>query len=279
MASKPLPLSFSTLGTSELNWADTLSLAASAGFHGVEIRCLDGKTIAPESFSELLPAPTELSEQLNHHQVSVPMLGTSAKLLDRTAGELEDLAGFAKLADAIDCPWLRIFDGGPKGGAPTEQQLEESSKFLDQWNALRKAEGFKAQIAVETHDALVTCATTRSVMAALPHFDILWDTHHTWRTGNESLTEYYQLVKERTVHFHLKDSIDRPSARKPFTYIEPGLGEFPWDELRGLLESNAPDGYLSFEWERHWNPELPAMAEVMKGYLKIVGNWEKNSQN
>ena len=65
------------------------------------------------------------------------------------------------------------------------------------------------------------------------------------------------------MHYHVKDSVDRPSKRKPFTYVEPGTGEFPWPALGELLRERKPNAQISFEWEQHWNPELADIEDVM----------------
>ncbi len=274
MTSKRFQTSFSTLGCSDYSWPKILNFASENQFDGVEPRCVAGETLSPENFRQLLPAPETLKQQLLEHGLFMPMLGTSVKLLERSSGEIDDLIEFARFADTVGCPWLRIFDGGQTAMTPDAKQLEETAAFLQKWEDVRHQEGFTAQLAVETHDALVSGPVTEAVMKALPPFAILWDTHHTWRTGGESLAGYFTLVQSRVVHFHVKDSINRPSKRKPFTYVKPGLGEFPWSELEDLLAGKASSSYLSFEWERHWNPELPPISEVVDGFKKATSGWK-----
>ena len=119
---------------------------------------------------------------------------------------------------------------------------------------------------------MANLAISRDIVKALPKFNVLWDTHHTWRSG-EDLAAYYDLVSDRTVHFHVKDSVDRPSKRKPFTYVEPGTGEFPWVELGQTLKNRPPEARISFEWEQHWNPELADIETVMPAFLRMTDNW------
>ena len=86
---------------------------------------------------------------------------------------------------------------------------------------------------VETHDALCTTAALRQFLTLAPGTAILWDAHHTWRKGGEDPLATWQALKPHIVHIHIKDSISRPSARHPFTYVPPGDGEFPIAPLRG----------------------------------------------
>ncbi len=270
--SSPFRKSFSTLGSPNLSWEETLNFAQQHNFDGVELRCLDGNVLAPSSLPSLLPAAESFSSELTKRGLQFQMLGTSVKLLNRTPDELADLRELARYADATGCPWLRIFDGGSANEPLTDQVLAETSTFLNEWEKLRETERIRCQVAVETHDAFASMSQTAHAIEQLPSFHILWDTHHTWRFG-EKLSDYYDVVRDRTVHYHLKDSVDRPSKRKPFTYVCPGTGEFPWAELKEILQSAPPQGFLSFEWEKHWNPELAPIDEVAGDFHRMTENW------
>lgn len=263
---------FSTLGSPQFTWSEVIQFAQKADLESIEIRCLAGDVVEPSKFDALLPPLSQARQDLADAKLSLAMIGTSVKLLDRSEDELEKLSSFAALADQLGCPWLRIFDGGSAATPPLVEVIGQTREFLEQWAAIRSKSGYRCDLAIETHDAMASLTTTRSILSALPHFNVLWDTHHTWRNG-ESLSEYYSLVKDRTVHFHVKDSVDRPSKRKPFTYVEPGTGEFPWPILGELLRDRKPNARISFEWEQHWNPELADIEDVMPAFLRQTDNW------
>ena len=268
-----LPRCYSTLGSSLFTWDEVLKFAQLSNLSSVEIRCLEGGVVEPAKFDSLLPSPQQAKADLEAHGLTLAMMGTSVKLLDRTPDELDSLKHFARVADALECPWLRIFDGGSAQESPSEDTFKQTSDFLGQWSHVRATEGFRCDIAVETHDAMANLAISRNIIKGLPQFNVLWDTHHTWRSG-EDLAEYYTLVRDRTVHYHVKDSIGRPSKRKPFTYVEPGTGEFLWAELGRLLTDRNPESRISFEWEQHWNPELANIEEVMPAFLRMTETWK-----
>ena len=66
------------------------------------------------------------------------------------------------------------------------------------------------------------------------------------------------------VHVHVKDSVSRPSARHPYTYVLPGDGEFPAAPLFAELRAGGFDGPVSLEWERMWHPYLPPLDEALR---------------
>jgi len=114
----------------------------------------------------------------------------------------------------------------------------------------------------ETHDALCTMAALRSFLARAPGMAILWDAHHAWRKGGEDPLATWQALKPHIVHIHMKDSISRPSARHPFTYVPPGDGEFPIAPLRAVLAAEF-SGTASFEWEKLWHSYLVPLEEAL----------------
>ena len=264
---------FSTLGSSELSFAETLDLAARHQISAIEIRCLSGETIAPDNFSTLFPPVGAALAQLQAAQVDLTSLGTSVKLLDSKTGDIETLVKFAQFADQTQCKWLRIFDGGTIGSLPSPEDWERAQTLVTAWQSRRKELGLNAEIMIETHDGLTSVPSVVLFRQKLPQTALLWDSHHTWRAGGESLSDYYTAARDAIVHIHVKDSIDKPSARKSFTYCLPGQGEFPWEQLKPLVRDDQFSGKLSLEWERHWHPYLAPLAEALPPYQEILASW------
>ena len=117
---------------------------------------------------------------------------------------------------------------------------------------------------IETHDALVSGAAIAQFLEAAPAgTHILWDAHHTWNKGGEDLGDTWRQIRSAVVHIHVKDSIDRPSEKHPFTYVPPGEGIFPMASLLAALTADHYAGPLSLEWERKWHPYLGPVEEAL----------------
>jgi sugar phosphate isomerase/epimerase len=70
-------------------------------------------------------------------------------------------------------------------------------------------------------------------------------------------------------HVHVKDlKLTAGTAN----YVLTGEGEFPFDPMLAELEAVCYQGFLSFEWEKQWHPEL-ATPEVA---LPHFANWWKD---
>ena len=266
------PLCFSTLGCAELNFAQTIALAREFQIGAIEVRCLSGQTIEPSNFSTHFPPPSSAWPEVDTSKVELTGLGTSVKLMNPRPTDLDDLIHFARLADNLQCPWLRVFDGGNIGHPLSSDDLTAAQDLVNAWESARQKLNLNAQLMVETHDGLTSIEAITRFREVLPEVAILWDTHHTWRAG-ESLSGYHQTAKSAIVHIHVKDSIDVPSSRKPFTYCLPGEGQFPWSELGQLLRTQAFLGKISLEWERHWHPDLDPIQLALPLYRNILAQW------
>lgn len=251
---------FSTLGCVGLSWPGVAALASAQGIEGVELRGLGGELDLPAYFSRTYGTPAALAGAIRHSSVSLVALNTSFSLAGHGAENRAALLDYVPWAEACGVPWLRVFDGKEEGAG---KFLPEALVTLRWWDELRAAQGWRTQLMIETHDSLVDTARLESFLAAAPHAAILWDAHNTWRKGGELPEVLWPAIRHRVVHVHVKDSIDQPSARHPFTYTLPGAGQFPMAALRDALAQDGYAGFVSLEWERHWHPYLPPLEEAL----------------
>lgn len=262
-------LCVSTLGCPEKSLAEALSLAARWQLPYLELRALEGRLDLPAYFRERYGRPETWRKMLADHGVRIRCLGTSAKLFGGKAVQREELMAFARLAEELAAPYLRVFDGGAVDQEPTEVERQEARDLLHWWNQWAAEVKTPVQLAIETHDLF--CRTTR--IPALEEslggrLTILWDTHHTWKKAGEAVGDTFARVQASCPHAHVKDSISQPSARHPFTYVQPGLGEFPLRETMHLLASQ-PETTVCLEWEKQWHPYLNSLDEAIADWLKL----------
>lgn len=257
---------FSTLGCPERTLDEVLALARDFGLRGVELRCLGGTTDLPGWLAKTYGTPAALAAWLRESKVSVLALDTSLKLAQRTAAEQEAFLKLVPWAEALNVPHLRVFDGGVAGDPAAVQQVAEGWRW---WSELRLKNGWRTDVMIETHDSLVNTSALLTLIREAPGCRILWDSHHTWKKGGEDPVATWAAIKSQVVHIHVKDSVSRPSARHPFTYVLPGEGEFPMPPLKAVLESEFT-GPVSLEWELLWHPYLPPLEAALK---KAAGGW------
>ncbi len=250
---------FSSLGSPELNLEQTLALAARHGLPGVELRALAGTIDLPAHFAAAYGAPGKLAAKLRSSPVKILSLDTSLKLAENTPEQRADFLKFLPWAEALGVPRLRVFDGGHVGDAATHRAMADTVAW---WRALRAENKWRADLMVETHDALATSASILGFERLAPGAGILWDTHHTWKVGRENPVDTWRAIKAHVVHLHVKDSVSIPSGKHAFSYRLPGEGEFPMAPLRKVIRAEY-NGPVSLEWERLWHPELAPVEDAL----------------
>lgn len=251
---------FSTLGCTELSLGEVARLAERHGSPGVELRGLGGTLDLPKYLEQSLGPPGNAIASQIVEPVRIFALDTSFKLSDEDTGNREALLRFVPWAEALKVRWLRVFDGGSSGNAG---ELERAAATLAWWRELRARNGWKCDVMIETHDSLFTAAAIGRFVALVPDAAVLWDSHHTWRRGSENPMKTWNAIKGNVVHVHVKDSVARPSARHPFTYVLPGDGEFPAETLFSALRADQFAGPVSLEWEKLWHPYLAPIEEAL----------------
>ena len=73
---------------------------------------------------------------------------------------------------------------------------------------------------------------------------------HTYRDGGRAFEPYYELLKPRIHHLHVKD------CTKDLKLVLCGEGDVPLREIASVLRDDGFRWYVSFKWEKVWHPDL-----------------------
>lgn len=257
----------STLGCPEYSLEQVLELARGHHLDAVEIRALSNTLDVPAVLAAAYGTPAKLAERMRSAPAPIVSLDTSLKLADNKPEDRAAFLQFVPWAEACGAPWLRAFDGGKNADAATHRAMADTVAW---WRAEKQKHGWKTDLMIETHDALFTAASIKQFLALAPGTAILWDSQHTWRNGGETPLDTWRAIKADVVHIHVKDSISKPSAKHPFSYVLPGEGEFAMAPLRAVLASEFK-GCVSLEWERLWHPYLAPLDDALTAAAKR--NW------
>ncbi|HUR60133.1 MAG TPA: sugar phosphate isomerase/epimerase [Opitutaceae bacterium] len=252
---------FSTLGCPELSLEETLALAAKHRIDAVELRALGGTVELPAYLQARYGSPEALARLVKAQPVRIASFDTSWHLAGGAPEEREAFRAFLPWAEALAVPWLRVFDG--KGPLEQSAALAQAAESVRWWRAVRRERGMRADIMVETHDSLFTAAAIQQFQSAAPGTAILWDSHHTWRKGEEDPLVTWREIRGGVAHVHVKDSVAVASARHPFTYVLPGDGGFAIAALLDALRADGFSGAVSLEWEKMWHPYLPPLDTAL----------------
>lgn len=255
--------SFSTLGCPDKSWDEALALVTRYGLDGLEVRALSGSLDVPKALRARFGSPEKIAGEVL--PVRCFGLNTSFRLIGGDEDARRELLDFVPWAEALGVPYLRVFDGGKFTGELDAASQASAEGNLAWWREQRSAWGWNVDLMVETHDALCRAPVISALQETLAEpVALLWDSHHTWRKGGEDPLSTWAVVRPWTVHIHFKDSISRPSAKLPYTYVVPGEGEMALQALFDRLRADAYAGALSLEWEKKWHPDLPELEVALE---------------
>jgi sugar phosphate isomerase/epimerase len=288
----PVHLSLTTLGCPAWGVERVFSEASRMGYQGVELRCLEGRTIAPDLSAEVR---REIRRRAAQSGCPVVALGASSAFSSPDPEERrrqeEDLRGMVALAAEIGAPMVRAYGGGwprryerdeareyggsfPAGAAEDEvcDRIAESV-----WRVVPAARAAGVLVVLETHDGLSSARRMRKVLDRLdtPQVQALWDVLHPTRVG-ETPEEVWGLIGDRVRHVHFKDAFRGPDGR--WRAAMDGEGHVPQRRCLQVLRGAGYAGWLTLEWEKYWEPEiaepeaaLPRKLEIVRGWLAELG--------
>lgn len=256
----PLLRAFSTLGCPELGADQVFALARSHGLSAIELRALGGSLDLPAALVRAFGTPKGLASAVSAARLGVVSLDTSFRLVGGSPDDREALLAHGDWAEAAGVPSLRVFDGGREAGEPF---FEEAKQTLAWWSEVRRSRGWSVDLAIETHDLLVTSERILEAVHHMPGARIVWDSHHTWRLGGEDPIATWNRIAPWVAQIHVKDSRLVAGAALPYSYVLPGAGDFPARALLDRLERDNFSGAVSLEWERLWHPSLPPLDEAL----------------
>ncbi|MEV7520166.1 sugar phosphate isomerase/epimerase [Streptomyces sp. NPDC091371] len=251
---------FSTLGLPGTPLDRAAALAASHGFHGLELRAHPEEPLHPGT-----PAAERAAGLRTLGAAGITALGIAGYAQVAAPGEdepvLAELRGLVGLAADLEAPYVRVFPGGgdqPEAAADARavRRLRAAAPF---------AERHGVRILLETHDSHRTAAAAARVLDAVarPGAGALWDVLHTW-LGGESPAESLRTLGPHLGYVQVKDV----ASPRELTPLGLGAGTLP---LAEAVRAAPPDGWLCWEYEKRWYPaaaELPAQLTRGREYLE-----------
>jgi sugar phosphate isomerase/epimerase len=254
----------STIGCAEFSLPEICKLLSDFGLHDLEIRGIDGRVDLAQWAVDKGWSPLRGTALLAQHQIQFRVAGSSFKLVGNDDKSRAEMMAFCQWADSWGARYVRAFGGGTWGQSLTDKDYDQAAQSVAWWQQEKKQRGWRIELLLETHDGFSASGPCRDLLARLREpIGIIWDTHHTWRLGGESPSESWSQLARWIRHVHVKDSITKPSARHPYTYVLPGDGEMPLKQVVEVLRENHFTGMVSLEWERLWHPYLPPLREAL----------------
>src|SRR5829696_5678462 len=269
-----MKLAFSTLGCPDWELGDVARAARACGYAGVELRALGGSLdlLSRPEFQPGRAARTR--EWLAGEGVEVCCVDTSCTFDSADDSErrrqVELAVRHCELAAALGAPLIRVFPDLVPTGATFEETRDRISDSLREVARLAPR---GVRVGLETHGDFARGHVTADIIrrADHPNLCVIWDAANTFASGEE-VEESAAAVAPFLAHVHLRDA--RPMGREHWTPVLAGRGLVPFGRVVAALGKLDYRGYVSFEFEKYWHPEiegpevsLPDFAAAMRGLL------------
>ena len=252
------------MGAPQMELPELEGLCPEFGMDFLELRTLAGTTALPDYFRKR-------PDLARNSIFPVRVVSTNLRLAEAMPKDIDAFLEFARLADALGAPYVRVFGGGGWEKPLPDGFLEQAAINATRCRDKMSEAGVRCEMLLETHSAFSSAELCARLCEQAPgSLFILWDSHHTWKLAGETLEESWRTIGAHVRHIHYKDSRSIPSGRHPFSYVLPGTGEFPSLDLLRLLAAQNYTGGVSLEWERLWHPELPALSKALSAFQALL---------
>ncbi|MFI1165204.1 sugar phosphate isomerase/epimerase family protein [Streptomyces sp. NPDC020801] len=251
-----MKLAFSTLGVPGLPVPDVVRLAATHGYHGVELRAHPEEPVHPgidraqrdRVAAEFKAGGVEILGLSGYARVAAP--GDDAPVF----AEIRELL---ELAHDLGAPFVRVLPGGDPE-QPREEADATAARRLG--TAAEHAADLGVRILLETHDSHRTGADAMRVLGLVGHRHVgaLWDVMHTW-LGGEQPSDTYAALSPYLGYVQVKDIVSADDT----TPVPLGSGVLPLAECVDVLSRGGWDGWLCWEYEKRWYEAAAPLPELL----------------
>jgi sugar phosphate isomerase/epimerase len=270
-----MKISFMTLGCPDWDIDTICARGQEYGYDGVDLRgYLDQIDIT--RLPEFTTQASLTRRKLEDAGLQVSGISTSIRICDPGEFErnLEEARRTIPVSRAFGTMCLRVFGGGNLSEYPRQELAKLGCECLARILEIDGARDLRWLF--ETHDLWVKAQDCRLLLDGIsdPSFGALWDMGHTYRVGGEEPAESFAAIGSRVGYVHVKDAIYDPASPQAMLdgwhYVAPGTGELPLAESIALLRAGGYDGWLLFEDEKRWHPDLPEPEEVFPHFVDWI---------
>jgi len=273
-----MKLAFSTLGCPNWDVDRILETAQQLGYQGVELRAISGSLdLLNRPEFQRVQIGTTLA-QFEDRNIEVCCVDTSCVFHSRDPQERSDqvdiAVAHAELAAELRAPFIRVFPDKIQAGATREDTRDYIVQSLIEI-ARRLPAG--VAVALETHGDFAKTESAREVVNLVDHPQVrlVWDVANSVAAG-DSIEHASETVEPFLSHIHLRDA--RPvSESEHWLPVLAGSGNVSFEETLKAIAKLNYSGYVSFEWEKYWHPELEEPEVALPNFINAIRKLQSNA--
>lgn len=272
-----MKLAFSTLGCPDWDLPSVVAAACKWGYDGVELRALGGSLdlLSREEFAAGQIATTRAF--LEREGIEICCVDTSCTFhspdqSERTT-QVNIALAHAELAAKLGAPLIRVFPDKIQPGAQRKETRDWIASCL---NEIAERMPSDVDVALETHGDFA-CADAAVEIATLANHSkvkLIWDVANSVAAG-DLIKDAARIVQPHLAHVHLRDA--KPVAgSEHWLPVLAGSGRVSFAEALAAIKELKYDGYVSFEWEKYWHPEIEAPDIALPDFINAIRNLQED---
>jgi sugar phosphate isomerase/epimerase len=265
-----MKIAFTTLACPNWPWERIIEQTARLGYDGIEIRGIEGEMFLPNCRPFLPENRTNTLKDLKSRGLEICCLDTSCVFHDTSKldASLEEGMATIDLAAALGVPYIRIFGDA----IPDQSRRDETIAQVIRGAAelCRYAEVKDVMVLMETHGDFAGSDVMLAVIQGVNSgaFGVLWDINNPYKyEPGESMKDTYEKLGNYIRHTHIKDTKGTGGEQK---ITLAGDGDVPIGECVSILRNNGYEGWLSFEWEKRWHPDIEEPEIALPQFIRYI---------
>jgi sugar phosphate isomerase/epimerase len=267
----PIRTAFSTVACPKWDFDTVASRAKEYGYEGVEIRGFLNESILTAS-NVFLTDPAKLKSLFNYHGIQVACLASSIAMTGNKRRDkrlAEDCKRFIDTAAQVDCSIVKIFDTEVH---PGQSRASAGIAFGD-W--LLPLGDYAAQrditLAVENTLSFRSAKELWLILDRISHpsIAVCWDLFNASQIG-EPPSVSVPVLNSKIQYVQVKDATIGALGA---SYCKLGEGDVPVAQFIRRLLGIGYDGWITFEWEKAWLPNIAEPEEVLPDAAKKLQDW------
>jgi sugar phosphate isomerase/epimerase len=273
-----IKLAFSTLGCPNWQLSQIVETAARLGYDGVELRAVDG-SLDLLSRPEFQPQQIRATRaQFEDRNIEVCCLDTSCAFHSRDQQErstqIDVAVAHAELAAEFRAPFIRVFPDKIQVGATRE---ETRDYIVESLTKIAERLPGEVTVALETHGDFAKTETSREIATLVnhPQVRLIWDVANSVAAG-DSIIQASQTVQPFLSHIHLRDA-EPVADSEHWLPVLAGNGKVSFEETLEAIDKSNYNGYVSFEWEKYWHPEIEEPEVALPNFINAIRKLESDT--
>jgi sugar phosphate isomerase/epimerase len=267
---------FSTVACPAWNLQTIADRAKEYGYGGVEFRTFLEDATMPGA-NLFLTDPAKVNSLFAAAGIEIASLASSIAFHGdrrKDAVAADELRQHLDLAAKLNCKTVKIFDTQVKPG----QSRITAGVAMAQWllPLADEAADRGVSIVIENTLSFRSAKEMWSFMEVVPHpcVGLCWDVFNAAQVGERPAISV-PMLNSRIFHAHVKDAKFEPRGA---VYCQLGEGDVQVRNFLTRLMGIGFDGYVVFEWDKVWLPNLAEPEVVLPDAIAKLKKWTQPAE-